>query len=78
MATVTVQEAKTHLSRLLVAVEAGESVVIRRGPKVIARLVPASDAEVSPRRFGVAAGLCAPPPPDFFEPLLDQDAAEWA
>lgn len=77
MTTVTVQEAKTHLSRLLAAVEAGESVVIRRGPKVVAKIVPATDAEVPVRRFGVAAGLCPPPPPDFFEPLSAEEAAEW-
>lgn len=33
------QEAKTHLSRLLRRVEAGESVVIRRGREPIAMLV---------------------------------------
>ena len=36
---VTVQEAKTHLSRLLRRVEAGESVVIRRGSEPVAMLV---------------------------------------
>ena len=34
-------EAKTHLSRLLEAVEAGEDVVIARAGRPIARLVPA-------------------------------------
>lgn len=38
---VTVQEAKTHLSRLLRMVEAGETVVIRRGRVRIAVLSPA-------------------------------------
>lgn len=33
-------EAKTHLSELLAAVEAGESVTITRRGKAIARLVP--------------------------------------
>lgn len=36
---VTVQEAKTHLSRLLRRVEAGESVTIRRGREPVAMLV---------------------------------------
>jgi prevent-host-death family protein len=40
--TVNVHEAKTHLSRLLEAVEAGEDVVIARAGKPIARLVPAA------------------------------------
>ena len=38
---VTVQEAKTQLSRLLRRVEAGEEVVIRRGRERVALLVPA-------------------------------------
>ncbi len=36
---VTVQEAKTQLSRLLRRVEAGESVLIRRGREPVAMLV---------------------------------------
>jgi prevent-host-death family protein len=39
MTQVTVHEAKTHLSRLLAAVESGEEVVICRGSKPVARLV---------------------------------------
>jgi prevent-host-death family protein len=38
---VTVQEAKTHLSRLLRRVEAGEEIVIRRGQEPVAMLVRA-------------------------------------
>lgn len=38
---VTVQEAKTHLSRLLRRVEAGEVIVIRRGRHRVAVLSPA-------------------------------------
>ncbi len=34
-------EAKTHLSRLLRRVEAGETVIIRRGSKRVAVLAPA-------------------------------------
>ena len=40
---VGVHEAKTHLSRLLNSVEAGEDVVIHRGGKPIARLVAVFD-----------------------------------
>jgi len=36
---VTIHEAKTHLSRLIAAVERGEEVVIARRDKVVARLV---------------------------------------
>lgn len=40
--TVNVHEAKTHLSRLLDAVEHGEDVVIARAGKPVARLIPAA------------------------------------
>ena len=40
MITVNVHEAKTHLSRLLADVEAGEEVLIARAGTVIARLCP--------------------------------------
>ncbi|MCY3957539.1 MAG: type II toxin-antitoxin system prevent-host-death family antitoxin [Chloroflexi bacterium] len=39
MAMVNVHEAKTHLSRLLARVEAGEEVTIARNGKPVARLV---------------------------------------
>ena len=40
MRSVTVHEAKTTLSKLLVAVEAGEEIIVCRGDKPVARLVP--------------------------------------
>lgn len=43
MKTVSTREAKTHLSRLLKRVEAGEVIVIARVGKPIARLVPVED-----------------------------------
>jgi len=54
MRTVNVHEAKTHLSRLLEAVEAGEDVVIARAGKPVARLVPAQAATA--RRAGAWKG----------------------
>ena len=40
MDQVNVYEAKTHLSRLLNRVEAGEEIIIGRGGRPVARLVP--------------------------------------
>jgi prevent-host-death family protein len=40
MIAVNVHEAKTHLSRLLARVAAGEEVILARAGKPIARLVP--------------------------------------
>jgi prevent-host-death family protein len=39
-APVSVHEAKTHLSKLLVRVEAGDEITITRGGTPVARLVP--------------------------------------
>lgn len=63
---VNVHEAKTHLSRLLRRVAAGEEIVIARGGVPIARLVPVETAR--PRRFGTDRGLFTVPD-DFDRPL---------
>jgi prevent-host-death family protein len=51
MKIVNVHEAKTHLSKLLVRVEHGEEVVIARGGRPIARLLP-YDAQKGRRVLG--------------------------
>ncbi len=68
MRTVSIHEAKTHLSRLLKHVEEGESITIARGKRPVARLVPIVD---SPRRPGclkgkirIARDFDAPLPPE--------------
>jgi prevent-host-death family protein len=68
---VTVQEAKTQLSRLLRRVEAGEEVVIRRGREPVAMLVRV------PRRPGrrqIWGDLPGSMGPDFDDPLPEFDA----
>jgi prevent-host-death family protein len=68
MRTVKIHEAKTHLSRLLERVEKGEEIMIARGDRPVARLVPVS---APPRRPGRLKGRIrmsrdfdAPLPPD--------------
>jgi prevent-host-death family protein len=58
--TVTIHEAKTHLSRLLAAVEAGEEVVIARGRKEIAKIVPLHPPQKKRRVPGRLAHLVPP------------------
>lgn len=53
--TVNIHEAKTHLSRLLSRVASGEQIVIARGGKPIAALVPLG-AAAQDRTFGSARG----------------------
>lgn len=68
-----VQDAKTHLSRLLARVEAGETVVIARSGRPVAKLVPLESAPV-PRRFDFLAGQIAVPA-DFDRMAEDEIAA---
>ena len=74
MSEVGVHEAKTHLSRLLRRVAAGEEIVILRSGTPIARLVPA--APVTDRALGVDAVRFVVPD-DFDEPLPDEVLAAF-
>jgi prevent-host-death family protein len=67
MAIVNVHEAKTHLSRLLERVRAGEEIVIARGGEPCARLVPV-DARPPKRERGTMKGRVHLDD-RFFEPL---------
>lgn len=65
---VNVHDAKTHLSRLLRRVAAGEEIVIARAGVPVARLVPVVSRP--DRRFGIDRGLFEVPE-DFDAPLPD-------
>ena len=54
--TVSLYEAKTHLSALVEAAAAGEEVVIAKNGKPRARLVPLAEAPASKRVFGQFKG----------------------
>ena len=75
MKTVTVHAAKTHLSRLIATVEAGEEVVIARGRVPVVRLVPVR-AEKSRRRFGAFRGR-ARVSAAFFASLPEAELKAW-
>ncbi|CAN5123635.1 type II toxin-antitoxin system prevent-host-death family antitoxin [soil metagenome] len=66
MSTVNIHEAKTHLSRLLRRVAAGEEIVIARAGDPIARLVPLRPS--GRRELGRDRGAFTVPE-DFDEPL---------
>lgn len=66
MAEVNIHEAKTHLSQLLKRVAAGEEIIIARGGRPVARLVPIEPA--AGRIFGIDRGLYEVPA-DFDAPL---------
>jgi prevent-host-death family protein len=69
METITVGafEAKTHLSKLLDAVEAGKRVVVTRHGKPVAELLAPAPAKRP--KFGCAKGPGFYMAPDFDEPL---------
>ena len=67
MKTVNVHEAKTHLSRLLDRVHAGEEIVIAKNGKPFARLVPIGMGKAE-RKPGTLKGLVQITD-SFFEPL---------
>lgn len=75
MSTVNVHEAKTHLSRLLARVEAGEEIVIARSGRPVARLV-AHGSSRPVRRFGALKGRLRVDD-SFFDPLPDDELAAW-
>lgn len=71
---VTIHEAKTHLSRLIAAVERGEEVVIARRDKPVVRLV--IENPVKPKRkLGFLAGTVSNEVIDFLtcNPALDKE-----
>ena len=67
-------EAKTHLSRLLRRVAAGEEIVIARGGRPVARLVPIT--EPRERSLGADRGLFDLPA-DFDAPLPEDVLEEF-
>jgi prevent-host-death family protein len=71
---INTHDAKTHLSQLPARVEAGETIIIARDGKPVAKLVPITSA--GKRQFGalrekVRIG------PEFFEPLPEDELKAW-
>ena len=76
MRSVTVQDAKTQLSALLRAVEAGEEIEIRRGKVPVARLVKAEPRKHFRDMLGAWEGLVEVPDDSVWEPD-PQDAIDF-
>ncbi|MGH7563143.1 MAG: type II toxin-antitoxin system Phd/YefM family antitoxin [Gemmatimonadota bacterium] len=69
MPIVNIHEAKTHLSRLLRRVAAGEEIIIARSGEPVARLVPVDEGRK--RRLGTDLGGFDVPD-DFDAPLPEE------
>jgi prevent-host-death family protein len=70
---ITIHAAKTNLSKLIEAVERGEEVIIARGDKPVARLVPVTRSGF---KIGMP-GFVGMPVPDFLEPMSEEELQEW-
>jgi len=74
--TVTIHQAKTQLSKLIAAVEAGEEVIIARRDQPVVRLV--KEEAKKPKRvlgFGLKPGETPPNLDRFDDPDLDAEIA---
>lgn len=73
MQTINIHEAKAKLSEYLVAVEAGETVVVCRRNVPVAEIVPIKQPRKAPRPVGLGPYEEGYEIPDsFFEPLPDE------
>jgi prevent-host-death family protein len=83
MTTVTVHEAKTHLSRLIAEVLAGGEVVIApRGKKPAVKIVPFEEPKPAKRLLGHLAHTLSCPGKDpledgFWDRLSDEELGLW-
>lgn len=75
MLTYTMHQAKTQLSKLVAAAEAGEEVVITRGDTPVARIVPVEVHE--PKRVYGALAKTVSVGLEFFEPLPAEELDAW-
>ena len=75
MQTINIHEAKTHLSRLVEGVAAGEEVIIAKAGRPVARLV-ALAKPAGRRKLGILAGKMTVPD-DFDTPLSDELLASF-
>jgi len=77
MATFTIHEAKTNLSKLIARAEAGEEIVIARGRVPVVRLTPLKPERPRPK-FGSMKDIW-PELPDsfFFDPLPEEELRLW-
>ena len=75
METVNIHEAKTHLSKLLARVAAGEEIIIARAGKPVAKLSPVPLQSAGKRVPGIDKGKVWMA--DDFDVMSEAELAEW-
>lgn len=73
--TVNVHEAKTHFSKLLAQVSAGEEIIIAKAGKPVARLAPIEPKAAKKRVPGIDKGKIWMS--DDFDVMSDRELDEW-
>ena len=73
--TVNVHDAKTHLSKLLEDVEAGDEIIIARRGKPVARMVRYERKERRPR--WARRSLLGPIDDSALDPMTDDELRDW-
>lgn len=77
MIKINIHEAKTHLSRHLARLAKGESIILCNRNIPIAEIRPLPRRRKSKRPIGLAKGQFVVPP-EFFEPLPEDDERAFA
>lgn len=73
----TVHQAKTHFSRLLKEAEAGQEVIVMRGSKPVAKIVPLNEPPKHERRVGGQFQGLVHAEDSAFDPLSDEELVEF-
>lgn len=77
MKTASIHHTKTHLSRMLKEVQAGETIVILNGATPVARLTAIDRTAPQRPKTGTRTSLPVRYAADAFAPLADTDLQEW-
>lgn len=75
MEIVNVHAAKTHLSRLIERVCAGEEIIIARNNEPVAKLVPLHEVQAGRQRGSLEGKVVVPD--SFFDPLPPEELEAW-
>jgi antitoxin (DNA-binding transcriptional repressor) of toxin-antitoxin stability system len=76
MIRINIHEAKTHLSRYLARLRAGEAIIVCNRNVPVAEIRPLPARRSAKRPIGLAKGTFAVPPA-FFEALPEEELAAW-
>lgn len=76
MATYTIEAAQISLFKLVARAEVGEDIVLARGKRPVARIVPIQLQPRPKRKFGRLRGKGSIGP-EFFEPLPEDELKLW-